>query len=286
MLSSIYIKKSYVKKIKFNNNEFFKLLEIPQNMQTMKNSLNIPVAVVDLFEKYEQGSINFYDKESEVLTSFSHGEVDAQILKKYNPNLKIIPFKVELDSGSLSLSSITQKLRDVCDVGDLKGVNFSIQSRYFGVQDKRILDSSDSEQVLNAREVIGILEKLTKGNVKVCIAAGNFEEPATNLYAFAENVHVVGAVDRKGKDIFCSSATDKALGDFFFSLDSDGKLKIRTLPSELATKKSGCSFASPKFLASLFPGAKTAENIEKIKKIVNRLKGNSNDSESVLCAVA
>lgn len=316
MWYSISLNMSYVNKIRSNSKKCVKWLELPENKRRMKKSLNIPVALVDVFDWSPECDFKFEDLITGTEYKAVHGNTNKAIIKSYNPNLNVIPFKIRLDaSGSPLMSSCIEKLYDVYSEikkGKIKGVDYSMTSIFYIKNMLKVLDldscswASDltkkglanlpsffkkqirreifradvkSEKALefwqNLSEVkkeLEIIEKLTEIN-KVYAPAGNDDIPLANMIIFAKGVKVVGALDRRGKNMSpYTYATKRVRGDFNFYLE-DGNLKAK-LSDELTENSYSCFSNAYAFALSYPLGAKTPKNIKRLKRIKEKLRDN------------
>lgn len=135
MWHSISLNMNYVNKIKSNSRSLGKWLKLPENITSMKKALNIPVALVDVFERSSESDLIFED----VITGKEYITVHANpikaIIRSYNPNLRMIPFEIELDTlGHPLPGSSMELLHDVyaeVKKGKIRGANCSIANIFY-----------------------------------------------------------------------------------------------------------------------------------------------------------
>lgn len=312
MWRPVSLNMDYVTTIRKNGEKYSKWLKLPENEALMKKQFNIPIAVVDIFKRSPKSDFEYRDIVDGIEYTTFHANPILSILKTYNRNLKLIPFKIELEgSGFPSVSSCIKKLNEVYDEvekGKIRGVNHSITAS-FGIEEMlRVLDLDSSpgasdliqggmanlqplfrkrirKKMIEVNErmggtifpqtlkVISILEELAK-KATVHIPAGNYTEPTkVNLYIFANRVQVVGALDKEGNQIYpYTYATKYARGGFDFHVTYKDELQTE-LSHKSITKNNYSCHANAYASALSYPGARTPKNIAISKKIAKRLRG-------------
>lgn len=300
----------YIDKIKANSHGLRELLKLPENISRMKNSLNIPIAIVDVSNCSSNGAKEIFSKTFYSSRVFSHYEQLEAIVRWQNPNLKTVPFKVELGpygdiTADNTLKELQKVYKEIEKQNKIKGVNLSLVS-FNLVKDllkafnldflsydtntirtnlplrkllrENILNIDENNKslkyLLDDKKIIELIEKLVKEKkVKVYIAAGNYEEPKINLSSLAEGAYVVGDVN-KIREYPYAYFNKNARGDFNFYINSHYELetKLVNMLKPNTKKLWGTSYSSINYLTSLFPGARTRKNIELFRRIKKRLR--------------
>lgn len=122
----------YANKIKANSHDLAKRFNFksPENERRMKESLNIPIAMVDVHERSPKCDAKFIDLITRTKYITSHCNPVEAIIRSYNPNLKVIPFYAELDTlgypSSTSIIENLQKVYEQIEKEKIRGVTLSL----------------------------------------------------------------------------------------------------------------------------------------------------------------
>lgn len=206
---------------------------------------NKDIAIVDDF-KTKDICIDF-----DFTPDVSHGEVVKRFIQEELPQANIDTFQITKTNGATyapALKSVLDKIQkgrkyDALNLSMSAPVDFTYLSKKVGKQitpdnviqnadniKKWIYSEKNDKTVIQLREALEQLDKISAGGVQIYVAAGNEGKNKFNLLNLAKNAKVVGSVNSKGqKTNFTednSFVKNWDLGSFSIkrAYDSKGKL--------------------------------------------------------------
>jgi len=175
---------------------------------------NKDIAIVDDF-KTKDICIDF-DSTPDV----SHGEVIKRFIQEGLPQANIDTFQITKSNGATyapALKSVLDKIQkghkyDALNLSMSAPVDFTYLSKKVGKQitpdnvvqnadniKKWINSEKNDKTVIQLKEALEQLDKISAGGVQIYVAAGNEGKNKFNLLNLAKNAKVVGSVNSKGQ---------------------------------------------------------------------------------------
>lgn len=175
---------------------------------------NKDIAIVDDF-KIKDICIDF-----DFTPDISHGEMVKRIIQEGLPQANIDSFQITKSNGATytpALKLIVDKIQkghkyDALNLSMSTPVDFTYLSKKVGKQitpdnvlqnrdniKKWIYNEKDDKTVIQLRETLEQLDKISDRGVQIYVAAGNEGKNKFNLLSLAKNTKIVGSIDSKGQ---------------------------------------------------------------------------------------